>query len=144
MKQSYAARPRATVSAPMARGNRRSIIPSSTSSQQATSALNQAQSNRILRTAVAEIVKTRDPQLISGLAGSGMLGSGNPQSTTSLDLINSLQGQIATQQAAVNSEEVVFGDSYPELIQDRAQYNHCAVPFSRRSTVSLLVLLTTK
>jgi succinoglycan biosynthesis transport protein ExoP len=89
--------------------------------QQATSALNQAQSNRILRTAVAEIVKTRDPQLISGLAGSGMLGSGNPQSTTSLDLINSLQGQIATQQAAVNSDEVVFGDSYPKLIQDRAQ-----------------------
>jgi succinoglycan biosynthesis transport protein ExoP len=89
--------------------------------QQTTSALNQAVSNRILRAAVAEIVKTRNPEMISGLAGSGMLGAGNPQSTTSLELINSLQAQIAQQQAAVNSDEVVFGDSYPKLIQDKAQ-----------------------
>jgi capsular exopolysaccharide synthesis family protein len=50
-----------------------------------------------------------------------MLGAGNPQSTTSLDLINSLQAQIAQQQASVKSDEVVFGDSYPKLIQDKAQ-----------------------
>jgi capsular exopolysaccharide synthesis family protein len=89
--------------------------------QQATTALDQAEANAILRSAVAQIVKTRDPQLISGLAGSGMFGSGNPQSTTSLDLINSLQTQIAVQQSTVKSDEVVLGDNYPKLIQDRAQ-----------------------
>jgi capsular exopolysaccharide synthesis family protein len=89
--------------------------------QQTTTALNQAQSNRILRSAVEQIVKTRDPRLISGLAGSGMLGSGNPQSTTSLDLINSLETQIAQQKATVSRDQVLLGDSFPRLIQEKAE-----------------------
>jgi polysaccharide biosynthesis transport protein len=89
--------------------------------QQATAALNQTETNSILRSAVEQIVKTRDPQLISGLAGSSLVGSGNPQSTNSLDLINLLETQIAQQQAAVSRDEVVLGDSYPKLVQEKAE-----------------------
>ena len=88
--------------------------------QQSTAALNQAESNRILREAVEQIVRTRNPQLISGLAGSGMLGSGDPQSTTSLELINNLELQIAQQQSVVDRDQVVLGDSFPRLTQERA------------------------
>jgi succinoglycan biosynthesis transport protein ExoP len=89
--------------------------------QQATAALNQTEANRILRSAVEQIVETRDPQLLSGLAGSGLVGPGNPQSVNSLDLINLLETQIAQQQATVSHDEVVLGDSFPKLVQEKAQ-----------------------
>ena len=89
--------------------------------QQSTAALVQAESNRILRAAVNQIVQTRDPRLISGLAGSGLLGSGNPQSTTSLELINGLQTQEAQQEVILSQDELRYGDAYPKLIEERAQ-----------------------
>jgi succinoglycan biosynthesis transport protein ExoP len=89
--------------------------------QQSTAALAQAESNRILRAAVNQIVQTRDPKLISGLAGSGLLGSGNPQSTTSLELIQGLQTQEAQQEIALSQDELRYGDAYPKLIEERAQ-----------------------
>ena len=88
--------------------------------QQATSALNQAESNRILRAAVDQIVHSQSPELISGLAGSGMLGSGDPQALNSLELINTLEGQIASQQAIVDHDRVVLGDAFPRLGQEKA------------------------
>jgi len=89
--------------------------------QQSTSALSQAESNRILRGAVEEVVKSGDPKLISGLAGSGLLGSGNPQSTTSLELIISLQTQEAAQEAQISQDQLRLGPAYPKLIQEKAQ-----------------------
>jgi polysaccharide biosynthesis transport protein len=89
--------------------------------QQSTVALNQAESNRIIRAAVNQIVSTGDPKLISGLAGSALLASGNPQSTTSLDLINNLQAQEAAQRVLISQDELRFGDIYPKLIQEKAQ-----------------------
>jgi capsular exopolysaccharide synthesis family protein len=89
--------------------------------QQSTLALSQAETNRILRAAVNQVAQTKDPMLISGLAGSGLIGNGNPQSATSLDLINSLMTQIATLQVAISQDQVRLGDAHPKLIEERAQ-----------------------
>lgn len=89
--------------------------------QQSTTALSEAESNSILRGAVDRVVRSGDPTLISGLAGSGLLGSGNPQSTTSLNLIVSLQTQEALQEQLISQDSLRFGDKYPKLIEERAQ-----------------------
>nr|WP_246409668.1 Wzz/FepE/Etk N-terminal domain-containing protein [Granulicella aggregans] len=88
--------------------------------QQITSSLSAAESNRILRGAIQQIAQTHDPQLLSGLAGSGLAGSGNPQSTTSLDVIKNQQQQIDILKASLSRDELRYGDSNPKLIQERA------------------------
>ncbi|SEF72598.1 capsular exopolysaccharide family [Bryocella elongata] len=89
--------------------------------QQATQALSQAESNRILRGAVNQIVQTRNPVLISGLAGSGLASSGNPASVDSLTLIRDLQSRLAQQRLLVAQDEQRYGSANPKLIQERAQ-----------------------
>ena len=89
--------------------------------QQSTLALSQAESNRIIRAAVKQIVQSRDPKLISGLAGSGLIGAGNPQSATSLDLVKDLQTKEAVQQQQLSQDQVRYGDANPKLMQEKAQ-----------------------
>ena len=48
--------------------------------QQATTQLEQAQSARIMKGALYQVVKNGDPELISGLAGNGMLNGASPRS----------------------------------------------------------------
>ena len=89
--------------------------------QQATLSLSEAEASRILRGAVNQIVQTRDPKLISGLAGSGVIGNGNPQSQTSLALIQTLQTSESTHEVQLKQDELRYGDAYPKLIEEKAQ-----------------------
>lgn len=89
--------------------------------QRTTDTLSQAEANRIVRGAVAQIVKTRNPVLISGLAGSGLGGSGNTSSAESLNLIRDLQNRDAQQQLLISQDEQRLGSANPKLIQERAQ-----------------------
>jgi len=89
--------------------------------QQSTLALSNAESSRILRGAVNQIVQTRDPKLISGLAGSGLIGNGTEQSQTSLTLIQQLQTSQVTLQTQMSQDELRFGDAYPKLNEEKAQ-----------------------
>jgi capsular exopolysaccharide synthesis family protein len=89
--------------------------------QQSTLALSQAETSRILRGAINQIVQTKDPKLISGLAGSGLIGMGNPQSATSLALIQTLQTSETTLEAQVSLDEQRYGDAYPKLVEEKAQ-----------------------
>jgi capsular exopolysaccharide synthesis family protein len=89
--------------------------------QQSTLALSQAETSRILRGAVNQIVQTRDPKLISGLAGSGLLGQGQAQSSASLALIQQFQTNEAALEAQVRQDELRFGDAYPRLVEEKAQ-----------------------
>jgi len=89
--------------------------------QQSTLALANAESSRILRGAVNQIVQTRDPQLISGLAASGLIGGGAMQSQTSLTLIQQFQGSEATLRTQISQDELRYGDAYPKLKEEKAQ-----------------------
>ena len=89
--------------------------------QQATQALSSAESNLITRGAIEKIVETRDPTLISGLAGSSLASNGNPQSLNSLDLIQQLQQKAAVQQMTIHQDEQHYGSANPKLLQDKSQ-----------------------
>jgi capsular exopolysaccharide synthesis family protein len=83
--------------------------------QQATAQVGLAQSSRIMKGALYEVVKNGDPELISGLAGSGMLASASAGMSTSLTLIQTLRAQEATAQAQLNELSAKFGPAYPKL-----------------------------
>jgi succinoglycan biosynthesis transport protein ExoP len=105
--------------------------------QQATQSLSSAESNRIVRGAVQQIAQTRDPKLISGLGGSSLSSSGNPQSTTSLDLVKELQGKETQQEMLVTQDEQRYGIANPKLIQEKAQLT--AIRKSLKSETERLV-----
>jgi capsular exopolysaccharide synthesis family protein len=85
--------------------------------QQATTQLNQAQSARIMKGALYQVVKNGDAELISGLSGSGMLASASPGVSGSLSLIQNLRAQEATAQAQLNELSAKFGAGYPKLAE---------------------------
>lgn len=88
--------------------------------QLATTQLSEAQSARILKGALYQVVKDGDPELISGLAGSGVLGSASAGVTGSLTFIQSLRAQEATAQAQFNQVSEKFGPDYPKVAEARA------------------------
>jgi len=85
--------------------------------QQATTQLEQAQSARIMKGALYQVVKGGDPELISGLAGNGMLNSASPGVTGSLTLLQSLRSEEAQTQARLNELNAKFGPAYPKLAE---------------------------
>jgi succinoglycan biosynthesis transport protein ExoP len=85
--------------------------------QQATTQLEQAQSARIMKGALYQVVKGGDPELISGLAGNGMLNSASPGVSNSLTLLQSLRGEEAQTQAKLNELGAKFGPAYPKLAE---------------------------
>ena len=85
--------------------------------QQATAQWAQAQSSRIMKGALYQIVKSGDPELISGLSGSGMMASASPSVSGSLNLIQNLRSQEATAQAQLNELSAKFGPGYPKLAE---------------------------
>ncbi len=85
--------------------------------QQATSQLEQAQSSRIIKGALYQVVKNGDPELISGLAGNGMLSGASSGVTGSLTLLQSLRGEEAQTQARLNELSAKFGSGYPKLAE---------------------------
>ena len=88
--------------------------------QQATAQVGQAQSSRIMKGALYEVVKNGDPELISGLAGSGILASASAGVSNSLTLVQTLRAQESTAQAQLNELSAKFGPAYPKLSELRA------------------------
>ena len=65
-------------------GPRAGFTPALDQLQQSTSQLEQAQAARIMKGALYQVVKDGDPELISGLAGNGMLSGASASVTGSL------------------------------------------------------------
>jgi succinoglycan biosynthesis transport protein ExoP len=85
--------------------------------QQATAQLEQAQSAAIMKGALYQVVKGGDPELISGLAGNGMLNSASPGVSGSLTLLQNLRSEEAQTQAKLNELSAKFGPAYPKLAE---------------------------
>jgi succinoglycan biosynthesis transport protein ExoP len=88
--------------------------------QQSTAQLSQAEMNRVLKAAVAEVVKTGNPELISQLSGTSIANAGGTGVMNALALIQSLRLQEATQKAQIDQDASQFGAAYPKLIEERA------------------------
>lgn len=88
--------------------------------QQATTQLSQAETNRIMKGAVYEAVKSGNAELISGLAGNGLASGNSPGLQNSLALMQNLRGQEATSQATLDQLSAKFGPGYPKLSEARA------------------------
>jgi polysaccharide biosynthesis transport protein len=87
--------------------------------QQATAQLAQAQSSRIMKGALYQVVKDGDPELISGLAGNS-LATASAGTSTSLGLIQSLRSQEAALQGQLNQLSAKFGPAYPKIAEVQA------------------------
>jgi capsular exopolysaccharide synthesis family protein len=87
--------------------------------QQSTASLTQAESNRILKGAVYQAVKSGDAELISGLAGNASLTGTSSGLGNSLSLIQSLRLQQATLQGQLDELSAKFGPAYPKLAEIR-------------------------
>ena len=87
--------------------------------QMATQAEAQAQSNRILKGAINDVVKSGNAELISGLGGSAMSGGSSAAVATSLSLIQNLRLQEATLEGQLQELSAKFGPAYPKLAELR-------------------------
>ena len=87
--------------------------------QMATQAEAQAQSNRILKGAIDDVVKSGNAELISGLGGSAIGGGSSSGVATSLSLIQNLRLQEATLQGQLQELSAKFGPAYPKLAELR-------------------------
>jgi len=90
--------------------------------QMATQAEATAQSNRILKGAINDVVKSGNAELISGLGGNATGGSVTGIST-SLTLIQNLRLQEATLQGQLQEMSAKFGPAYPKLAEIRGNLN---------------------
>ena len=64
-----------------------------------------------------QVVKNGDPELISGLAGNGMLTGASAGVTGSLTLLQTMRGEEAQTQAKLNELSAKFGPGYPKLAE---------------------------
>jgi succinoglycan biosynthesis transport protein ExoP len=87
--------------------------------QQQTTALSAAQSNRIMKGALYEVVKSGDADLVSGLSGTSVGGS-SQAAGNSFALIQTLRGQQAALQEQIAHDSVKFGADYPTQVEQRA------------------------
>ncbi len=98
-------------------GHEQVFTPALDQLQQATSQLEQAQAARIMKGALYQVVKNGDPELISGLAGNGMLSGASAGVTGSLTLLQGLRSEEAQTQAKLNELSAKFGPGYPKLAE---------------------------
>lgn len=87
--------------------------------QQQTTALSAAESNRIMKGALYEVVKSGNADLVSGLSGSSV-GSSSAAVSNSFALIQTLRAQQATLQQQIAHDSVKFGPDYPTQVEQRA------------------------
>jgi uncharacterized protein involved in exopolysaccharide biosynthesis/Mrp family chromosome partitioning ATPase len=87
--------------------------------QQATTALMTATSNRIMKGAVYENAKNGNPEMLSMLAGGGMMGSSSGVQN-SLSLLQNLRQQQSALQAQVAQDSSKFGSAYPKLADEKS------------------------
>jgi polysaccharide biosynthesis transport protein len=98
-------------------GHEQVFTPALDQLQQATSQLEQAQAARIMKGALYHVVKDGDPELISGLAGNGMLSGAPAGVSGSLALLQNLRSDEAQTQAKLNELSAKFGPAYPKLAE---------------------------
>lgn len=82
--------------------------------EELSSALSTAESNRILKQSIYEVVKGGDPEMISGLAGNAA-GGVSPAMTNSLSLLQTLRGEEAQVQATMDQDSARYGSAYPQM-----------------------------
>ena len=87
--------------------------------QQQTTALTTAESNRIMKGALYQVVKSGDADLISTLAGSTM-GGGTGSTNNSFNLIQTLRAQKATLEQQLAHDQAKYGNAYPSLAEESA------------------------
>jgi uncharacterized protein involved in exopolysaccharide biosynthesis len=88
-----------------------------------TQAVAQAQANRILKGAIYDVVKTGNPEMISGLSGNTILATSSSGIGSSLTLIQNLRMQEATLQGQLQQLSAKFGPSYPKLAEIQGNLN---------------------
>jgi capsular exopolysaccharide synthesis family protein len=91
--------------------------------QQATTALATATSNRILRGGILQAVKSGDPDLISGLAGSSSLNGAGTTTNNAFNLLQSLRQQQAGMASQIATDRSRYGSANPKLLDDQATMN---------------------
>jgi polysaccharide biosynthesis transport protein len=82
--------------------------------QQATTALSQAQANRIGKAAIYQVAQTGDPDTISQLSGSPIFASSSGMDSA-LTLIGNLRLEQATIRGQIGEMSAKFGPTYPKL-----------------------------
>ncbi len=98
-------------------GHEQVFTPALDQLQQATTQLEQAQAARIMKGALYQVVKNGDPELISGLAGNGMLSGASAGVTGSLTLLQNLRNEEAQTQAKLDELSAKFGPGYPKVAE---------------------------
>jgi capsular exopolysaccharide synthesis family protein len=83
--------------------------------QQSTAQLSQAESATVLKGALYQVVKTGDPELISGLAGNATASGTSSGLNNSLTLLQGLRAQEAQTQADLDETTDKFGSAYPKV-----------------------------
>jgi succinoglycan biosynthesis transport protein ExoP len=81
--------------------------------------LTDAQGERITREVINELVKTGNPELVSGLAGNSLSASASEQN--SLALLQTLRTQDSELKVQYAQAATKFGEDYPTLIEMRNQ-----------------------
>jgi len=102
--------------------------------QLANQAEAQAQSNRILKGAINNVVKSGNAELISGLGGNAAAGGTPSGPGGSLTLIQNLRLQEASEQSQLQQLAAKFGPAYPKLAELRGNLE--AVQAAIRQEVS--------
>jgi polysaccharide biosynthesis transport protein len=87
--------------------------------QQATEALAQATSNRILKGGIYEMAKSGDPEMISGLAGTSLSGTSQGMNNA-FNLLQTLRGQEAAIETQLAADTSKYGSANPKLGDERA------------------------
>lgn len=87
--------------------------------QQSTEALAQATSDRILKGSIYEMVRSGDPEMISGLAGASLSGA-SQSVNNSFSLLQTLRAQQATLETQLAADSSKYGSANPKLLDDKA------------------------
>lgn len=90
--------------------------------QQSTTALTQAQANRIGKTAIYQVAQSGNPEAISQLSGNSVFASSSGLDA-SLSLIQSMRMQEATLRGEVGELSAKFGPEYPKLAEMQSHLN---------------------
>lgn len=83
--------------------------------------LTAAEANRIMKQAVWQIAKSGNAELISGMAGAGLMpgsGGANPSSLLLIQNLRAQQAELKVQYAQAASK---YGSAYPKLLQLKSQ-----------------------
>ncbi len=88
--------------------------------QKATTALSEAQTNRILKGAINDVVKSGNPETIMGLPSNSALAGAAAGMSNELAVISSLRTREATLNGQLNETLAKFGPSYPKVDEIKA------------------------